>query len=240
MEGNAVNADRSKYKKLEMSMFTGENPESWIYGAEHFFDINNLAEAEKVKVAVVSFGQDEVDWYRWSNDRKKVKNWEDLKGRMFEFFRDSGQKSLGARLIRIEQDGTYNDYLKKFVNYSTPLPQMAESVLMDAFVTGLEPALQAEVISRYPQTLEECMKEAQLVNDRNLALQLAKAEWGKTKLKGGGSGKPPENNEKSSQKRSEFKMKQVSIPIKGNYQRNEPPVKRLSETISKGSIEIYV
>lgn len=66
---------------------------------------------------------------------------------MFEFFRDSGQKSLGARLIRIEQDGSYNDYLKKFVNYSAPLPQMPESVLMDAFVTRLEPALQAEVIN---------------------------------------------------------------------------------------------
>ncbi|TYK23312.1 peroxidase 64 [Cucumis melo var. makuwa] len=45
----------------------------------------------------------------------------------------------------------HNDYVKKFVNYSAPLPHMAESVLMDAFVTGLEPTLQAEVISRHPQ-----------------------------------------------------------------------------------------
>lgn len=28
--GNIVNVDRSKYKKLEMPMFTGENPESWV------------------------------------------------------------------------------------------------------------------------------------------------------------------------------------------------------------------
>ncbi|TYK31687.1 retrotransposon protein [Cucumis melo var. makuwa] len=56
--------DRSKYKKLEMPMFLGENPKSWVYRAEHFFEINNLPESEKVKVAVVSFGQDEVDWYR--------------------------------------------------------------------------------------------------------------------------------------------------------------------------------
>ena len=56
---------------------------------------------------------------------------------------------------------------------------MAESVLRDAFVTGLEPALQAKVINRHPQTLEECMKEAQLVNNKNLAMKLAKAEWGR-------------------------------------------------------------
>ncbi|TYK23218.1 retrotransposon protein [Cucumis melo var. makuwa] len=78
-EVNTHLADRSKYKKLEMPMFLGENPESWVYCAEHFFEINNLLEAEKVKVAVVSFGQDEVDWYRWSHNRKKVESWEDLK-----------------------------------------------------------------------------------------------------------------------------------------------------------------
>ena len=44
IEGNNATVDRSKYKKLEMSMFLGENPESWVYRAEHFFEINNLPE----------------------------------------------------------------------------------------------------------------------------------------------------------------------------------------------------
>lgn len=130
-----------------------------MYRAEHFFEINNLPETEKVKVAVVSFGQDEVDWYRWTHNRKRVESWEDLKGRMFEFFKDSGQKSLVARLIQIQQEGSYNDYVKKFVTYSAPLPHMAESVLHDAFLTGFEPVIQAEVVSRYPQTLEECIEK---------------------------------------------------------------------------------
>ena len=70
---------------------------------------------------------------------------------------------MGARLICIQQNGTletYNEYVKKFVNYSAPLPYMAESVLRNAFVTGLEPTLQAKVISRHPHTLEECMKHS--------------------------------------------------------------------------------
>ena len=223
--------DRNKYKKLEMPMFIGENPESWVFRAEHFFEINNLPENEKVKVEVVNFGQDEVDWYRWSNHWKKVESWEDLKERMFEFFRDSGQKSLGTSLIQMEQDGSYNDYVKKFVQYSAPLPHMAESVLLDAFVTGLEPTLQAEVISRHPQSLEECMKEAQLVNDRNLALKLAKAEWTSSITKGGeNSGKNQGSNEKNMPRKTEYTMKQVTIPIKGNYPKSEPPLRRLSDT----------
>ncbi|KAA0049934.1 retrotransposon protein [Cucumis melo var. makuwa] len=55
---------------------------------------------------------------------------------------------------------------------------MAESIPMDAFATGLEPSLQAEVVSRYPHTLDACIGEAQLVNDRNLASKLAEVEWG--------------------------------------------------------------
>ncbi|KAA0048167.1 retrotransposon protein [Cucumis melo var. makuwa] len=200
-EINGTVTDRSKYKKLEMPMFLGENPESWVYRAEHFFEINNLPESEKVKVAVVSFGQDEVDWYRWSHNRKKVESWEDLKSRMFEFFRDSGQKSLGARLIRIQQDGSYNEYVKKFVTYSAPLPYMAESVLVDAFVTGLEPSLQAEM------------------------------ELGMTKWEEGGSSKVKKlgDVDKPPPRKTDFQMKQITIPIKGNFKKGEPPVKRLSD-----------
>ncbi|KAA0056273.1 retrotransposon protein [Cucumis melo var. makuwa] len=89
---------------------------------------------------------------------------------------------------------------------SAPLPYVAESVLRDAFLTGLEPALQAEVISRHPQTLEECMKEAQLVNDRNLALKLARAELGILEPKGGESSttKAQLENEKGMSRKNEF------------------------------------
>ena len=79
--------------------------------------------------------------YRWTHNKKRVESWEDLKGRMFEYFKDSGQKSLVARLILIQQEGSYNDYVKNFVTYLAPLPHMAESVLRDAFLTALEHVL---------------------------------------------------------------------------------------------------
>lgn len=48
---------KSRYKKLEMLIFAGVNPESWVYRAKHFFKINDLADA------MVSFDQDEVNWF---------------------------------------------------------------------------------------------------------------------------------------------------------------------------------
>lgn len=53
----------------------------------------------------------------------------------------------------IMRDGSYNDYVNKFVNYLARIPNMVESVLMDAFMTRLELALQLEVVSIYPQNV---------------------------------------------------------------------------------------
>lgn len=39
-----------KYKKLEMLIFVRENLKSWVYMAKHYFEINDLADTEKVKV----------------------------------------------------------------------------------------------------------------------------------------------------------------------------------------------
>lgn len=64
----------------------------------------------------------------------------------------------------------------KFEIYSTPIPGLAEEVLENTFLNGLCPAVRAEVISRRPCSLEEIMEEAQLVEDRNLAMDIALSE----------------------------------------------------------------
>ncbi|KAA0041348.1 retrotransposon protein [Cucumis melo var. makuwa] len=134
-------------------------------------------------------------------------SWEDLKRRMFKHFKAPEEGSLGARHIRIKQDGLYADYLKKFLEYSAPLPEMAESVLIDAFITGLETNLQAEVKGRHPVTLEACMREAQMVSDRDLAIKLALNDW-----------------------RSRGPAVAEAQAQKGNFAKGEPLVKRLSDS----------
>lgn len=52
--------DKSKNKKLELQFFAMDNLESLVYRDEHFFNIHELSDSEKVKVAVVSFV-----WMKW-------------------------------------------------------------------------------------------------------------------------------------------------------------------------------
>ena len=75
------------------------------------------------------------------------------------------------------------------------------------------------------------MREAQLVNDRNVAMKLTKTE-GRTvepKKKEEYAGKIQDGTDKGYMRRTDFPIKQVTIPIKGSYQKSEPPIKRLSD-----------
>lgn len=55
--------DRCKIRKLEMPPFDGDSPDSWLYKAEFYFEINLLTDAEKRTVSVISFAPAVVDWY---------------------------------------------------------------------------------------------------------------------------------------------------------------------------------
>ncbi|TYK19856.1 ty3-gypsy retrotransposon protein [Cucumis melo var. makuwa] len=43
--------DRNKFKKIEMPVFTGEDPDSWLFRAERYFQIHKLTESEKMLVS---------------------------------------------------------------------------------------------------------------------------------------------------------------------------------------------
>lgn len=96
------------------------------------------------------------------------------------------------------------------------------------------------VASRNPKTLDDCMKEAQLVNDRNIALKLALKELGRSGL----NQRMGLNDKKEMSEKTQGKitnnppMKQIALPVKplvpilaknNVSNKKEAPMKRLSD-----------
>lgn len=50
-----------RYKKLEMPLFTGENPDARLFRAELYFEIQQVKEVEKINVVLISFQKDVID-----------------------------------------------------------------------------------------------------------------------------------------------------------------------------------
>lgn len=74
---------KSKFKTLEMLVFSGTNLDSWLFQAERYFEVHQLSDTEKIIVSIIGLVQFVVDWYRWANDCKKITLWEDLKAKLF-------------------------------------------------------------------------------------------------------------------------------------------------------------
>ena len=68
-----------KYKKLDMPLLNGENPDRWILRAEHFGKFYGLTEEEKVEVAVVAFEGNALLWYQWEQSRQPINGWGEMK-----------------------------------------------------------------------------------------------------------------------------------------------------------------
>ncbi|KAA0037917.1 ty3-gypsy retrotransposon protein [Cucumis melo var. makuwa] len=162
---------RIKFKKLEMPVFNGEDPEGWFYRAEHYFQMHLLNEREKLEIAVVSLEGRGLNWFRWAENRKRFRSWRELKERMYNRFRCRDFGTACARFLAIKQEGTVSEYLQKFEELSAPLPEMAEEVLEGTFTNGLDPRIRKEVFSMRAVGLEDLMEAAQLAEE--------KAEWSK-------------------------------------------------------------
>lgn len=115
-----------------------------------------------------------------------MQSWDDLKARMYKMYRPSQEGSLCAQFLAIKQEGSVAEFNKLFIKYSAPVPQISEEVLEGTYLNGLIPTIRAEVISRRPTGLEDLMEQAQWVEDRNLAIQLAREDLGLEVVKQGG------------------------------------------------------
>ena len=47
--------DRNKFKKVEMPVFNRNDPDSWLFRVDQYFQIHKLTESEKMTVSVINF-----------------------------------------------------------------------------------------------------------------------------------------------------------------------------------------
>lgn len=143
-----------------MPIFSGDDPDGWLFRAERYFHIHRLTDTEKMTVAVISFEGDALSWYRWETREEDFANWYDLKIRLFVRFRPSQEGSLCARFLAIRQEGTIMEYCRLFEELSAPVKGLSDEVMKGMFVNGLHPLIRAEILSREVTGLRRVMRTA--------------------------------------------------------------------------------
>ena len=118
---NGGNRYDFRFRKLEMPVFDGTNPDGWILKAERYFGLNQFSNDEKLEAAVVAFEGDALLWFQWETKKRKMVLWEELKILLLKHFRSMNTGSLYEQWLALEQVGDVRDYRRRFMELSAPL-----------------------------------------------------------------------------------------------------------------------
>lgn len=125
--------DRSKFKKVEMPIFDGVDPDLWLFRVDRYFGIHKLTDSEKLTVTVINFEGAALDWYRVIEEHDPFHGWNDLKLRLLVRFRSSKIRSVCGQFLAIRQESTVEEYRNRFDKLVAPLPQLPVEVLENTF-----------------------------------------------------------------------------------------------------------
>lgn len=165
-------------------MFEGENPEGWVFKAERYFNLTQISEAEKMEAAAICFDGEALSWYQWQQRRRKVSNWEELKGLVLNRFRATHGGTSEERFLALRQEGSVREYRQWFETLAAPLPEIPDGILEGHFINGLKAEVKAELRVIRPSGLEEIMEMAQRIDEKN---GLGQGQWaGPVRNKAGG------------------------------------------------------
>ncbi|KAL6527965.1 hypothetical protein OROHE_014915 [Orobanche hederae] len=174
--GGSNGGGNYRFRKLDMPIFDGNNPDGWILRAERYFQFYRLSEEEKLEAAVVGMEGDALLWYQWEHRRRPIRRWEELIALMLRQFRPTYSGSLYEQWLALKQHGTAVEYRRDFIELAAPLTNVPEDIALGNFINGLKDDVKAEVRLLDPRNLDHAMDLAVRVED---------------KLRSGSKGKPP-------------------------------------------------
>lgn len=170
-----------KYRKLDMPVFDGTDPDGWILRIERYFQFYRLTEEEMMEASAVAMDGDALRWYQWENKRRPIRHWYDLKMFILRQFRSVHGGSLYEQWLSTTQTTSVDEYRRKFIETAAPLEQLSENILLGHFINGLKEEIKAEVRLLHPVNLEQAMEIAVRVEDKMRVMGYKKNSLGSIK-----------------------------------------------------------
>ncbi|KAH9650018.1 hypothetical protein KPL70_026202 [Citrus sinensis] len=167
-----------RFRKLEMPLFDGSNPDGWILKAERYFSVNRLSNEEKLEAAIIAFEGDALLWYQWENRKRSIVVWEEMRVLILKQFRVTQAGSLYEQWLALTQGSSVREYRRKFIELSAPLENITDELALGNFINGLKPEIRVEVRIMEPNNLGRAMDLAQKIEEKLWVTKTHKADSG--------------------------------------------------------------
>ena len=77
---------------------------------EQYFDLNNVQNTQKVRIATLHLEQNTFVWYRWLFSRKKIVTWSIFTKEMLAHYEDTKNNTFFSQLINLKQNSLVGEH----------------------------------------------------------------------------------------------------------------------------------
>ncbi|KAJ4756090.1 polyprotein [Rhynchospora pubera] len=138
---------RINLPKLEFPKFNGTDPVIWKTNCEFYFDMYQIPEEYKTRMAVMNFEDDMHEWYMSLVSGPQQLPWALLVEEVMNRFKLTSVKHPVDEFKRIHQTGKVDEYIKRFDKARLKLtrynPMLNEEFFVAGFVSGLKEELRS-------------------------------------------------------------------------------------------------
>ncbi|MDW3502767.1 hypothetical protein NQ272_26760, partial [Escherichia coli] len=89
-----------------MRKFDGKDPATWILQMEQFFDLNNVQNTQKVRIATLYLEPNQFVWYQWLCSCKQFITWAIFTEELIAHYEDTKGNTFFSQLISLKQKGS--------------------------------------------------------------------------------------------------------------------------------------
>ncbi|XP_062108727.1 uncharacterized protein LOC133819478 [Humulus lupulus] len=151
--------------RMELPLFSGENPDGWISRVERYFLLMRMTEPIKLESAIVGLDGDALTWFQWEHHRRPITSWASLKRLILQRFREAPVGSISEELLSLNQTTSVKEYRVRWETLAARVLDVPEHILEGSFMRGLKDAIKAALHILQPIGLAHIMDTAQRVEE---------------------------------------------------------------------------
>ena len=154
------------YKIREPQTFKGGDVRGWISHIEKYLRLGGVDKKDRVVLASYYLEGPVAKWWLQYTRREADMDWEEFTQLLKERYDDNNEFEKRKRFLDLRQTGTLKDYTDAFMDLMSEISDISEEDLVVRYVKGLKPKTSLEIELKNPQTLNEAMRMAVVLESK--------------------------------------------------------------------------
>lgn len=157
--------------KVDVPRFNGVEAEDWVFKIKEFFDIYEVPNEQRIKIASFHMEGATYAWYKWVMKNSSVQTWPEFLNALLLHFGASLYDDPKAALKELRQVSTVTEYQMQFEELSTKVIGLSEQWLVSFFIVGLQDQLKCELLLAQTTSYYQAVSLAKLHKQKLNSLQ---------------------------------------------------------------------